>query len=446
MTADLDSTATALGSALADAFLAGTWTQGALVARGRATLAPKPAWIPALAREVLATFPRPPVQERRAFAVWVSGRVRERPLAAPRPRVVRRFVVEAVPGRLRWGVPELAGAADVAAWLGLASTAELAWFADARGLERFAARRLRHYDVSWVARPDARARVLEAPRPRLKALQRRALDELLVRIPLHDAAHGFVRGRSAVTHARAHVGARVVLRADLEDCFAAVTAGRVFGVLRSVGYGDAVAHVLTGLCTTSLGPRSFDAIPVPRDPTLIPVHRRLGRLLAAPHLPQGAPTSPALANLVLFRLDRRLAGLAAASGATYTLYADDIVFSGGDRVLAGAERMRRTVSAVCAEEGFAVNERKGGLMTSGGRQRVAGAVVNARTNAPREEVDRLRAMLHRAALDGPSALRLPPEVIDPRAHLLGRIAWVAALNPQRGARLRALADAVDWER
>jgi hypothetical protein len=238
---------------------------------------------------------------------------------------------------------------------------------------------------------------------------------------VHAAAHGFVRGRSARTHAAPHAGRRVVVRVDLEDFFAGVTAARVFGIFRAAGYPEGVAHVLTGLCT--------NAVPVSES---VPGHWRLSRRLATPHLPQGAPTSPALANLAAFALDRRLTGLAGAVGATYSRYADDLVFSSDARL--------RTPVAAIAEiahaEGFRVNARKTRVMGRGRRQTVTGIVVNSHPNVPRAEYDALKAILHRASLDGPAGL-------DP-AHLLGRIAWVESLNSSRGAKLRERFARIVW--
>ena len=162
-----------------------------------------------------------------------------------------------------------------------------------------------------------------------------------------------------------------------------------------------------------------------------PGHYRLARRLATPHLPQGAPTSPALANLAAFALDRRLTGLAAAIGATYTRYADDLVLS-RDRVL----RPPGVIASIAADEGFRVNAAKTRIMGRGSRQTVTGIVVNAHPNVPRAEYDTLKAILHRASHDGPADL-------DP-THLLGRIAWVESLNPSRGAKLRATFSSIAW--
>jgi RNA-directed DNA polymerase len=174
----------------------------------------------------------------------------------------------------------------------------------------------------------------------------------------------------------------------------------------------------------------------------VTAHHRLGRRLATPHLPQGAPTSPALANLVAHRLDRRLAGLARSVGATYSRYADDLVLSGDRELQRRLRATRAAVAAIVADEGFVLHPEKSQLMHRAGRQRVCGMVVNVAPNLAREEFDRLRAILHDAATHGPERANragLP----NFRAHLTGRVAWAASLNPARGVRLRAQLAAID---
>jgi hypothetical protein len=168
---------------------------------------------------------------------------------------------------------------------------------------------------------------------------------------------------------------------DLGAFFASVSAPRVWGLLQSTtGLPEPVAHLVTGMVTTT-APRSvWRALPVAAGADARERHRRLGVRVARPHLPQGAPTSPALANLVCFRLDRRLAGLAAIVGVRYTRYVDDLTFS-GDRRIRG-DRFAALVSEVAAEEGFRVNPVKTRVAGAGSRQRVLGAVVNAGPHSP----------------------------------------------------------------
>ena len=322
---------------------------------------------------------------------------------------------------------------------------ELAWFADARGLERMVTdERLRHYRYATLPRAGRPVRVIERPKHRLKAIQRRLLHEVLDRIPAHEAAHGFTRGRSVRSHAGGHMGRFVVIRLDLADFFASITAGRVYGIFRSAGYPESVAHSLTALMTNVIPAALWQTLPRPSIPRQITAHHHLGRQLATPHLPQGAPTSPALANLAAFRLDRRLTGLARALDISYSRYADDLTFSGPTQLVRSAGTLRRAVAQIAREEGFKVNDDKSMFATRAGRQRVCGVVVNRHLNVPRSEYDLLKAVLHNAAVHGPQTQNRQG-VADFEAHLLGRIAWVDSLNPARGTKLRRQFAQIAWD-
>jgi hypothetical protein len=131
-------------------------------------------------------------------------------------------------------------------------------------------------------------------------------------------------------------------------------------------------------------------------------------------------------------------------GAVYSRYADDLTFSGGPWLISHHMDLRRLVSEVVIDEGFRLNERKSHLTTRAGRQLVTGVVVNERPNVRRREFDLLKATLHDAALHGPSWANRQG-VQDFRSHLLGRIEWVASLNPARATKLRRLFAAISWD-
>jgi hypothetical protein len=436
-----------LARCLADAFLAGTWNERALVDRAGRALDRRPRWVRAIARQVLASYHRPPADRPRELARFIARALQDLPPAAdePGPPRVRRWLVpEPAMGRRRWPVPEIASVGVLAAFLGV-SDGELAWMADVRGQERTVQdEQLRRYRYSAIPRSGRPMRVIERPKRRLKGIQRRILHEILDLIPAHEAAHGFARGRSVRSHASEHVGRFVVVGLDLENFFASIAAGRVFGIFRTAGYPESVAHTLTALVTNVVPSTVWRAVPRSTEPSRIAAHHRLGRQLATPHLPQGAPTSPALANLAAFGLDRRLSGLAASLELTYTRYADDLTFSGPTRLVHAASTVRRAVAEIAREEGFAVNDLKSALITRAGRQRVCGVVVNERLNVPRREFDLLKAMLHNAAVHGPASQNRAARR-DFRAHVLGRISWVESLNPARGEKLRRRFAEVDWD-
>lgn len=318
---------------------------------------------------------------------------------------------------------------------------ELDWFADLQRRERRAAGPLQHYRWRTVPKRDG-VRFVAAPKPRLKEIQRRLLRHIVGPIPLHAAAHGCVPGRSVRTAAEPHARSRVLIRLDLENFFPTIGAPRVRGLLIARGWSDPMARLITGLCTTTIPVRVWHQRPRPSGFSELDRMWRLGDLLRAAHLPQGAPTSPALANAVAYGLDRRLAGLAARFGATYTRYVDDLTFSGGGFLLGHRHRFVDAAMAIVLDEGFALAHRKTAVQSAAGRMHTLGAVLNDRPTLPRPERDRLRAIVHNCRISGgQSQSRGRPEF---RAELLGRIAAAGSLDPVLGARLRAGYDRIDW--
>ena len=195
---------------------------------------------------------------------------------------------------------------------------------------------------------------------------------MLSKIPLEAEAHGFVKNRSTVTNAAPHVGQGVVLNVDLKDFFPTVTFRRVRGLFQSLGYSPAVATVLGLLCTEA--PRrkvAFDGAE-----WWVAVGERC--------LPQGAPTSPILANAISRKLDRRLRGRLAKKGWTYTRYADDLSFSKKTFPRGELGFLHASIRHVVQDEGFALNPKKGRAQGRGGRQDVTGIVVNVKPGVPRE--------------------------------------------------------------
>ncbi|MDQ2091040.1 reverse transcriptase family protein [Marimonas arenosa] len=324
------------------------------------------------------------------------------------------------------GLPSLSTRAELADWLGL-TPEQLTRFADLNALSNRTENAFApHYRFHILTKASGGERLIEEPKPLLKRLQRRLLSGLLNRVPSSPAAYGFVPGRNCLQAAARHAGEAVVLRFDLREFFNSIAYSRVFGLYRCLGYPGAVASDLTGLTTLATPPYILHRL-----------SRRHDKRLSNRHLPQGAPTSPALANLCAHGLDRRLDGLARRFGAVYTRYADDLTFSGDAAI---ARPLLRILPEIAENEGFALNPAKTGASGRGQRQTVTGLVINRHLNIPRPAYDRLKATVHH--LSNPA----DPRLADPAflARLSGQITWLEQVNPPRGAKLRErLARALD---
>jgi RNA-directed DNA polymerase len=436
---------------LADAFLAGEWEPAAMGRRGQRALGQRRVWIRNLAVVAWHAFEAAPLDAPGELAevLWAARPLHEafataRQRSEPPPHIRRWLFARTGMGPAPWPVVGLGSIKDLQDLLGL-GLGELLWLADCRRLERIADdERLRHYRYRWVQKRSGGFRMIEEPKPLLKHVQRVLVREILNRIPAHDAAHGFCPGRSAVTYAAPHSGRAVVIHLDLEDFFGTVNAGRVYGIFRNCGYPEPVAHLLVGLCTNSTPRTVWADGPKPTSALSREAHYRLGRHLETPHLPQGAPSSPSLANLSAYRLDCRLAGLARTAGLAYSRYADDLALSSPSHL--SRDRVSRLVTLaeqIAAAEGFRLNPYKTFFQRSSQRQRLAGLVINDRPNVDRREYDQLKAILHNAARYGPHSQNRHghPHYRD---HLLGRVSYLRHLHPARGDRLLAAFNEIDW--
>ena len=141
------------------------------------------------------------------------------------------------------------------------------------------------------------------------------------------------------------------------------------------------------------------------------------------------------------KLDKRLLGVAAKLGLTYTRYADDLTFSGGADLAGKIGWLLAKVRHVAQEEGFAVNEKKTRVMRRSAAQTVTGVVVNDKPSVSRDELRRLRAILHRAKTEGLDAQNREGRP-NFRAWLAGKIAFVSMVRPDTGAKLKAALDSL----
>ncbi|MFO0555014.1 MAG: reverse transcriptase family protein [Polyangiaceae bacterium] len=290
-----------------------------------------------------------------------------------------------------------------------------------------------HYQLWTIPKRDGSRRQIAAPKRELKAAQRWLLRKVVEKLPVHAAAHGFLRARSIATNAAAHAGAACIVKIDVKDFFPTITFRRVKGLFRKGGLPEGVATLCALLATES--PREVIQF---RGKTLF--------VAKGPRAcPQGAPTSPAITNAICLRLDRRLSGLARQLRFRYTRYADDLTFSyqpgdsASSRAPVGA--LLHGVSVILESEGFRVHKKKTAVMRSGGTQRVTGLVVNKASDAaapaarvPRETVRKLRAALFNREHGRPAK---GGETLD---QLRGMAAFIHMTDAKKG---RAFLDRID---
>ena len=200
-----------------------------------------------------------------------------------------------------------------------------------------------HYQEFWMRKRSGGYRMISAPDKDLQAIQSTIYSRILSSVTIvHPAAVGFRCGRSVVDNAAPHLGKRYVLKMDIHDFFGSIRSPRVRQTFKKIGYPENVSKVLGALCC---------------------LHR---------HLPQGAPTSPALSNIVGYEMDRKLAALAAEYGLTYTRYADDLTFSGD---VFPKEQIIPQVKRIIRDEKFEPNHKQTHFLNQSSRKIITGVSV-----------------------------------------------------------------------
>lgn len=274
-------------------------------------------------------------------------------------------------------------------------------------LTRYVFQSDRHYKRFRIRkRSDHGYRIISAPSSQMKGLQRWITAFILRKLDVSPFSTAFREGCSITENARPHVGKDFVFNTDIKDFFPSITSKRVYGFFRSVGYPTDVAFALARL-TTSRG-----------------------------RLPQGAPSSPDIANLLCRKLDLRVGGLCSTQSWSYTRYCDDMTISGEGHFTRG---FQRNLERIVHEEGFHLNRTKTRIGRRNSRQMVTGLVVNAEVHVPRYKRRRWRAVFHQAALD--------PQAYLPRiAELEGYCNFLQMITPSDPALVRFRATICDLQK
>jgi retron-type reverse transcriptase len=295
--------------------------------------------------------------------------------------------------------------------------------------------KVHHYRRFEIPKKTGGTRLISTPMPRLKKAQYWILENILNQVPVHEAAHGFMTGKSIVSNAMPHLQSDVVINMDLENFFPTITYRRVKGLFQKLGYAEKVATLLALLCTE----HPVDEIELDGEVFYVAQGER--------QLPQGAPTSPMISNLITYRLDKRLAGVAKALGLRYSRYADDLTFSiakdKGIDVNGTLKKLFWRVKGIIQSEGFIIHPDKTRIMRKGMQQEVTGIVVNDKLSVDRKQLRRFRAFLHQLDKDGPDGKQwgAGPDLYQ---NIKGYAHYIKMVDPEKGKafidKVEAIAD------
>lgn len=223
-------------------------------------------------------------------------------------------------------------------------------------------------------------RQITAPRSRSFMFMLDCLNEVLKAVYTPSQyVMGFTEGRSVVTNAAMHKGANYVFNIDLKDFFPSIEQPRVWKrlQLQPFNFPVPVASAIAGLCSMKETREMLDG--TKKDFYV---------------LPQGAPTSPIITNMICDKLDHRLGGLARRFGLNYTRYADDITFSSMHNVFQENSDFRKELVRIISDQRFVINDKKTRLQKRGSRQEITGIIISDRLNVSQKYVRDIRNILY----------------------------------------------------
>lgn len=223
-------------------------------------------------------------------------------------------------------------------------------------------------------------RQITAPRNRSFMFMLDCLNEVLKAVYTPSQyVMGFTEGRSVVTNAAMHKGANYVFNIDLKDFFPSIEQPRVWKrlQLQPFNFPVPVASAIAGLCSM-------------KETREMPDGTKKDFYV----LPQGAPTSPIITNMICDKLDHRLGGLARRFGLNYTRYADDITFSSMHNVFQENSDFRKELVRIISDQRFVINDKKTRLQKRGSRQEITGIIISDRLNVSQKYVRDIRNILY----------------------------------------------------
>lgn len=280
-------------------------------------------------------------------------------------------------------------------------------------------------------------RQIVVPYAKIRKMQHFIQQEILMHVPVDTHAFGYVRGRSIRQNAEQHVGADAIMNIDIAKFFDCITEKRVFGIFRSLGYAANLAVDLARIVTVPLPEEYLEAF----GGDLYWYHGLVKEGSAV--LPQGAPTSPILSNLVLRLLDRRLSGYCEANQLRYSRYADDMTISGAFEKLPKLAFLEKIIG----EEGFRINYAKVSTYKKGVRQMVTGLTVSNGVHIHRSFKKEVKKHLYCCKKFGVEAHLTALGMKEKHLYkewLLGKIYYIRSIEKQASEKYLEWFAQIDW--
>ena len=267
-----------------------------------------------------------------------------------------------------------------------------------------------------ISKRSGGKRQISMPNEVLKEIQVLIKEKILDKIKISDKANGFVPQKSIITNAKEHLNKEKILNIDLKDFFNSIHKNRVYYIFKDLcGYNNDVSFCLTNLVTYKNS------------------------------LPQGAPTSPVLSNIVSYMMDLRLEKLSEKLEIKYTRYADDITFSGDYNSI--NTKLLEYVTTIIKDCGFEINNRKTRFAGKGRRQEVTGIIINNNTiNVPNKYIKEIRQELYYINKFGIKSHKEKVGFENKyyKEHVLGKILYVKSINKKKGLELLKSYNSINW--
>ncbi len=295
-----------------------------------------------------------------------------------------------------------------------------------------------HYSYYLIKKKKGGFRRIVSPYKDLKFMQSWIKENILDKVEASKQATGFIKGKSILNNAKSHENSSVILNLDLSNFFESITEKRVFGIFKSLGYSKNLAIEFAKICTAQMTEEKYDAIPQEKQEFFQEIYQLKESVLV-----QGAPTSPALSNLICRRLDLRLSKLTNKLGINYSRYADDITFSGNDNNLPSLSIIKKIIN----DEDFQINWDKVGKYKKGQRQIVTGLLIDGKVRVPKSFKKEIYRHLHFCSKYGAFShfKRICPDKGYRKEWLLGKIYFIYAIEPNEAKKMLEIANTINWE-